>query len=343
MSYHTYSIVFKADKHVTELKKALSEDFRFSNIREFFTPFKGIICQTSESFKQFPFDRFPDSFFKSQNEVEEYFSATENKLIDFSRKNNDLKIAFIEMDCFGGKCASNGYLIVNGTKIFEQDVHHSGHMILLKQIDDKFNGWFFYPFTRSFFSDKGGINGEISNFSLPAIWMSFNMELGSDPEFEINVSENELQILNENRFEFYLMNLGRERIKAMGRLFSNSEENIKFIERLLTNNFEGFEHHFEIDDFETGQKYLVANFKEEKYNQISSVSYRANAFNERPFQYSEEASSTPSNQTENVEQKKEKPFQYSDETSSISSNQNENIEQDKESIWRRFIKGIFGN
>lgn len=305
MSYHTYSIIIKADKEIPEVKKSLLEDFKFSNVKEFFTPFKGIICQTSESFKQYPFDRFPDNFFKSQDEVENYFSETENKLTDFSRKNKDLKIAFVEMDCFGGKCTSNGYLMINGSKVFEQDVHHSGHMILLKEIDNKFNSWFFYPFTRSFFSDKGGINGEISNFSLPAIWMSFNTELGSDPEFEINVSENELQILNVNRFEFYLMKLGRERIKAMGRLFSNDEENIKFIKKLLTENFEGIEHYFEIDNFETGQKYLVANFSEERYNQITSVSYRANAFNERPFQYSDETSSTYSNQKENVEHKNE--------------------------------------
>ena len=311
MSYHTYSIVIKADKEIADLKKYLLEDFKFSNVREFFTPFKGIICQTSESFKQYPFDRFPDNFFKSQDEVEKHFSETETKLIDFSRKNNDLKIAFVEMDCFGGKCASNGYLMINGSKVFEQDVHHSGHILLLKEIDDKFNSWFFYPFTRSFFSDKGGINGEISNFSLPAIWMSFNMELGTNPEFEISVSENELLILNENKFEFYLMNLGKERIKAIGRLFSNDEENIKFIKKLLADNFEGVEHYFEIDNFETGQKHWIASLSEERYNQIASVSYRANAFNERPFQYSDEthsahsAHSAHSNQKENVEHKNE--------------------------------------
>gem|GEM_PF-1072766 len=318
MSYKTINLIVKVENDEDSLKNYLQENFKFFNIKTFHQPFLGIVCQANEYWKEYPFEKFPDNYFANQNEVENYFEEkTEEKIsklsIDFPNK----QIAMIRVDCFGGKCTSDGYIIKNGEEIFEQSPHHSAHQILLKRIYPNYNSWFFYPFTRTFFSDKGGINGEIANFSLPAIWMSFNMDLGSNPEFEINVSENELQILNQNKFELYFMSLGRERIKAMGRLFSNEIDNINFIKKLLTENLEGIEHYFEIDDFETGNKYVVANFSEEKFNQISSISYRENSFNVRPYEFSEKVDNSKQTKTQII--------------------QNNN-----EGFWTRLMKTIFG-
>jgi hypothetical protein len=49
----------------------------------------------------------------------------------------------IRVDCFGGKCTSDGYIIKNGEEIFEQSPHHSAHQILLKRIYPNYNSWFF--------------------------------------------------------------------------------------------------------------------------------------------------------------------------------------------------------
>lgn len=318
MSYETINIIIKIDNDEHLVKEYFQKNFKFFNVKTFYQPFLGMVCQANEHWKEHPFEKFPDNYFADQAEVEYYFEEkTEEKISKFSLDFPNKEIVKVNVNCFGGKCTSEGYIIKNNEKIFEQNSHHSAHQILLRKIYPKYNSWFFYPFTRTFFSDKGGINGEITNFSLPAIWMSFNMDLGSNPEFEINVSENELQILNEKKFELYFMSLGRERIKVMGRIFSNDADNITFIKKLLTENLEGIEHYFEIDDFETGEKNVVANINEEKFNQISAISYREEAFNVRSYQYPDDLdNSKPS----------KKQF----------------VENNNEGFWKRLMKNIFG-
>ncbi|NPA10606.1 MAG: hypothetical protein GXO46_16665, partial [Chlorobi bacterium] len=197
MSYRTYNIIIKINEESEkeDLKNRLTEYFKFYNIREFFTPFRGIVCQANNKFKEYSFEQFPDQFFRNQDEVEDYYSESENHALEFSKKNGDLEVVYVEVDCFGGRCASNGFVIQNGVKTQNEDVFHSAHMKLLHAIDSQYDSWHFYPFTRTFFTDKGGINGEILNFTFLAVLMAFNMEVEHNPDFEFNAAENEMQIL----------------------------------------------------------------------------------------------------------------------------------------------------
>lgn len=296
MSYKTYNVIVKIsqESEKEQLKNLLNESFKFYNIREFYTPFKGIICQANDNFKRYAFDQFPDNFFRDQDAVEDYYAYSENHVIEFSRQHDDLDIAYIEVDCFGGQCSSNGFVIRNGVKTLNEDVSHSAHIKLLHAIDSNYDSWHFYPFTRSFFTDKGGINGEILNFTFLALLMAFSMEVENKPDYELNAAENEMQILYKDRFELYLMNFGRERVKVLGRLFDNSAETIDKVENLLSEALYGLEYYVEIDNFENGQKNSVSSISKEKFQSIARVSYRAQPFNERKIDFSPELESTGS-------------------------------------------------
>lgn len=292
MSYSTHNIIIKIDNDENELLEYFSKNFKFFNTKKFYTPFEGIACQSNDKWTDYPFDKFPDNFFTNQSEVEKYFgNGIQQKINKFSAQFPDKEIAYVNIDCYGGKCSSEGFVIKNGNKILEQESHHSGHKHIIRKIYPEFNTWFFYPFTRTFFNDKGGLNGEIVNFTLPAIWMSFNMELSQNPDFEINVTENELLILNRNLFEIYLMSLSLDRIKVMGTLINNDNETIDLLIKLLESNLEGIEHYIEIDNFENGEKNVVSNIDKEKYLKIASESYRKVPFNERTFQFPDSNSS----------------------------------------------------
>jgi hypothetical protein len=288
MSYRTYNIIIKINEESEkeDLKNRLTEYFKFYNIREFFTPFRGIVCQANNKFKEYSFEQFPDQFFRDQDEVEDYYSESENHAVEFSKKNGDLEVVYVEVDCFGGRCASNGFVVQNGVKTKNEDVFHSAHMKLLHAIDPQYDSWHFYPFTRTFFTDKGGINGEILNFTFLAVLMAFNMEVEHNPDFEFNAAENEMQILLKDKFELYLMNLGRERIKVLGRLFDNSAETINNVKDLLNEALQGLEYHIEIDNFENGEKDSVSSISREKFQSVAKVSYRAQIFNEIKIDFS---------------------------------------------------------
>jgi len=286
MSYKTYSFIVKEENNVSDLKKEIIDNFKFHNVREIYTPFKGVVCQTHESYKSLPFEKFSGNIFKNQDEVKEYFeNYTENHLIQFSKKYPDNKFAFIEVDCLGGKCFSEGYIIKDGERIFAKEPHHSSHMLLLNNIEPDYKSWFFYPFTRTFFKDKGGINGEIIDFSMAGVWMAINSEFGNDNNYEISFSENEMQFLNESKFELYFMKITDERIKVMGTLYSIEKENIDFVKNLIEEAFSGMKYFFSLDNFETGENITIKTINENTLNEVIAKSYRMTAFNVRPFNF----------------------------------------------------------
>jgi hypothetical protein len=287
MSYRTYSIIIKEDKDkLSELKQIMNDNFKFHHVREIYTPFTGIVCQSNETFKKVSFEKFSDNFFKNQQEVQDFYEIeTQNNLIKFSKKYSEKQIAFIDVDCYGGKCNSEGFVLKNGIKIFDQEINHSGHKIILQKIDAEFNTWFFYPFTRTFFGDKGGINGDILDFTFAVIYMTINADFGNDKNFTINGAENELLLLKENSFELYFMKISDKWIKINGILFNNDKETIEYLKKLLVETFSGLEYNFNIDDFETGETINISSISNEKKIEVTSKSYRINAFNERKFEY----------------------------------------------------------
>lgn len=286
MSYRTYSFILKDEDNNESLKEQITNEFPFHWVREIFTPFRGLVCQVFHSYREVEYERFPDQYFKNQEEVEDYFeNHTEKHLATFSKAHPNLSFAFVDVDCFGGKCSSNGYILKNGEKTFENEPHHSGHMDLLARLDPASQSWFFYPFRRSFFQDKGGINGEIMNVAFPALWMVINIDYGNNPEYDFQAFENEMLLTKIKQYDLYLMKVDEERVKVMGTFDVMSPENVEEVKNLLQECFDGMAYYFSLDNFETGEQIVLQAMDDELVKRLAATSYRANAFNERPFIY----------------------------------------------------------
>ncbi len=263
MSYNSYSIILREEKDkLSNLKDIVSYNFKSYSVREIFTPFSGIVCQSNESF--------------------------EEELIPFSEKYPEKEIAYVEVDCFGGKCSSEGFIIKNGIKIFEQEYHHSAHKILLQKLDFDFDSWFFYPFRRYFFVDKGGINGDILDFSFLVLCFTLTRDFEDDKNCIVRMAENEALLIKENSFELYFMKVNDDWTKVLGRIFNDSKETIHDIKNLLEDTFLGVEYNFNVDNFQTGETLNIASINDELKKKCTSNSFRANAFNTRPFEYNKQ-------------------------------------------------------
>ncbi|WP_035648261.1 hypothetical protein [Flavobacterium sp. ASV13] len=262
MSYTSYSIIIREKKDkLSDLKSIVTANFELYNVREIYTPFSGIVCQADTSF--------------------------ESDLVQFSEKIIEKEIAYIEVDCFGGKCSSEGFIIKNGVKVFEQDFHHSAHKFLLQKLDPNFDSWFYYPFRRDFFIDKGGINGDILNFTFTVLCFTLFSDFDGNKDYIFRFADNEALLIKENCFELYFMKVNDQWTKVLGRIFNDSEETINDIKDLLEDTFLGIEYNFNIDNFETGENLNLASIGEDLKKECTSKSYRADAFNVRPFEYSQ--------------------------------------------------------
>ncbi len=262
MSYSSYSIIIPEEKDkLSDLKSIVTANFELYNVREIYTPFSGIVCQADASF--------------------------ESDLMQFSEKLINKEIAYIEVDCFGGKCSSEGFIVKNGIKVFEQNFHHSAHKILLQKLDPNFASWFYYPFRRYFFIDKGGINGDILDFTFTVLCFTLMSDFDDNKDYIFRFAENEALLIKENGFELYFMKVSDQWTKVLGRIFNDSEETIDDIKNLLEDTFLGLEYNFNIDDFQIGETLNIASINDELKKKYTSNSFRADAFNTRPFEYSE--------------------------------------------------------
>lgn len=339
MSYRTYSFITKNEVDNELLKEQITKEFPFHWVREIFTPFRGLVCQVFHSYREVDYERFPDQYFKDQDEVEAYFeNHTENHLVTFSKAHPDLSFAFVEVDCFGGKCSSNGYILKNGEKIFENEPHHSGHMDLLARLDPASQSWFFYPFRRSFFQDKGGINGEIMNVAFPALWMVIDIDYGKNPEYDFQAFENEMLLTKIKQYDLYLMKVDEERVKVMGTFDVMSPENVEEVKNLLQECFDGMAYYFSLDNFETGEQIVLQAMDDELVKHLAATSYRANAFNERPFIYGDtDNEDTEEGQTAEKEQQQAKPV-----IEVVEDNAQGDLDEGKSGGFLGFFKRLFG-
>ncbi|QEM13024.1 hypothetical protein [Mucilaginibacter rubeus] len=290
MSYITYNLIAKIENNRDALIEALTKNLRYQYVHEFFTPFHGVVCQTNDNLREIPFTRFTEENFN--NEADKIYKV-ENQLRDYSielsKSFADTEIAFINVDCFGGKCSSNGFVVKNGQKIYENDGHHSAHMDVLKKISADYSGWHFHPFTRNFYSRKagvkGGIVGDIVNFTLPAIWMSFDIEFGKNPAYRIVIAKNELLVEKANFFEFYFMKIDDNWLKVLGTIFDDSAENLADMENTMSENLSGLEYQVQFDLFDGSFQKKIGTLPVERGFEVAQQSYRYKAFNERPFQF----------------------------------------------------------
>ena len=294
MSYRTFNIILKTDDDSHTIQKYLSAHFQYFSIREFFSPFSGYICQVNEQMKDRSFDSFPDSTFTDQEEVEDYFHFDlDEKIAKLSDIFPTKEIAFIDVDCFGGKCVSDGYIIKNQEKSLEQDPHHSGHTALLKKLYPDFHTWFFYPFTRTFFTDKGGLNGDITNYTFAGLWLSVTHEFESNKAYKMQATENELY-LECSSFDIYFMKINEERIKVTGRILSDKEETYHKVKDILEDLLAGITYSISIDNFVNGTSTTLSTLDTASDLEMKSTSYRATTFNEKPLPLGLNKESKPS-------------------------------------------------
>lgn len=294
MSYRTFNIIIKIENDKEQIKEFLDFNFKFFNIREFFTPFNGYACQANENWKDHSFEKFPEQFFKHQDEVENHFDyKIEEKILKYSAQFPEKKIAFISIDCFGGKCTSEGYIIKNREKIEEQEHHHSAHQILLQKIDSNFKSWFFYPFTRTFFTDKGGINGDVINMSFMAIWMVVNQEFGNDKDYIFQATANEMMLECPNKFHIYFMKINEEWVKIIGSILVDDEAVFQKIKEIIEDVFLGFEYNIQLDNFQTGENLNLTSIDETKNEKLKTTSYRSTGFNTQHIDLSDVPSTEP--------------------------------------------------
>ncbi len=76
--------------------------------------------------------------------------------------------------------------------------------------------------------------------------------------------------------------------KVLGRIFNDSKETIHDIKNLLEDTFLGVEYNFNVDNFQTGETLNIASINDELKKKCTSNSFRANAFNTRPFEYNKQ-------------------------------------------------------
>lgn len=305
MSYRTYNIIVKIENDKTDIKEYLSNHFRFFNIRKFHEPFNGFICQANEKWKDFPYEKFPDNYFSNQEEVENYFDyEIEDKIRAYSKNAPEKDIAFVDVDCFGGRCTSDGFIIKNQEKTFEQDPHHSGHKNILQNIYPEYNSWFFYPFTRTFFTDKGGINGDIINFSFAAIWLSVNQEFGNHKDYDLQATGNEMYLDCPDKFNLYFMKINDNWAKIMGSILVDDKELFEEVKEIIEDLLLGMEYNVEINNFENGESSILTTIDNAKNKEIKATSYRATAFNTQTI----DLSNPNQAKSENTSQNKKKGF-----------------------------------
>jgi len=238
--------------------------------------------------RELEFDRFPDNYFKDQDEVEDFFEHyTASHLLEFSRTYPDNDFAFVEVDCFGGKCTSNGFMMKNGVRSFENEPHHSGHMELFSKLDPAANSWFFYPFSRTFFRDKGGVNGEIINVTFPALWLVINVDYGKNTEFDFQLSQNEMMLTKNGQYDLYFMKVDDVRTKIIGTFIVMSQQNLEEVKALIEECFIGMGYYFSLDNFETGEQITLQTMDDRMVRDLTRRSYRANVFNERSFSFND--------------------------------------------------------
>ncbi|WP_157957255.1 hypothetical protein [Winogradskyella tangerina] len=280
------------DNDNSEIKDHLLNNFKFFNNRIFFEPFKGFVCQSSDRWKSHPFEKFPDNFFKNQDEVENHFEyGIEDKLMEISKAFPEKEIAFIDVDCFGGACTSDGFIIKNQEKIFVQEPHHSSHITLLQKIHPGFNSWFFYPFTRTFFTDIGGINGDIINFSFAAVWLAVSQEFGENKDYNLQAAANEMFLDCPNEFNLYFMKVNDNWIKIMGSILQNNNTLFQKVKDLIEDMLLGMEYNIEINNLENGETTVLKTIDQEKNKEIKATSYRTHAFNSQTIDLSANHSS----------------------------------------------------
>ena len=131
----------------------IKERFSFFNVKVFNSPFNGIIGQLDVNKMYYECEELNEwekYGLKTTDEIMDKMYDFEIELIDFSKLFSNKIFGYIEIDCFGGTCYYEGFIIINGEIIYKQESAKDGHINILKRINKEYDGYYFEPFTREF-------------------------------------------------------------------------------------------------------------------------------------------------------------------------------------------------
>jgi len=138
----------------------IKESFPLFNVSVFHSAFTGIIGQLDVDQMYDECERFNkwDKYgVKSFDDIAEKIYEFEDEIIKFSKIYSNKIFGYIVVDCTGGMCFYEGFAVSNGNIILKHKGAKDGHVNILKEINKKYDGYYFKPFTREFIrrNEKG--------------------------------------------------------------------------------------------------------------------------------------------------------------------------------------------
>jgi hypothetical protein len=266
MSYNTFSIITAVDGtgDYTKLHTDISNLFPQAKIRQVIHPFKGIVGQID----------------LKEIDREEIDDILENSPAAISKLNPEKKIAFIEVDCFGGQCTSEGKVMLDGEVVLDEEIDHIAHVKLLKLISDNYQTWHFEPFTREYFEKKGGIWGQINDGPLKFFGLGLAVAYKDNPLFRVDMTMNELLLQKFGKFTLYLMEPLENTIKVLGSVYDDSAETLDEITAIINEHILYTKAYVFIELIDKDELVKLNNFGEDGFRESL---YRFKAFNEQTF------------------------------------------------------------
>ncbi|MNK32747.1 hypothetical protein D3C87_512150 [compost metagenome] len=266
MSYNTLSLITSLDNddEFEKLKINFIEMLEDFQIRKFNHPFKGVVAQYN----------------LKNSDKSDKKESTEQIVKNISRLYQQKKIALIEVDCFGGKCDSEGKIYANGDLIAEEDYDHTSHFKLLKIINDNYQTWHFEPFTREFFTKKGGIWGQINDEELIYFGLGIATAFQNNPLYRVQMTHNELILEKKGEYYIYLMQPLSNRIKILGSIDNDSNETLEDLKNVLKEHILYAKSYVFLDLIDKDEFIKLVNLEDDE---MTEALYRFQSFNDRPF------------------------------------------------------------
>jgi hypothetical protein len=124
----------------------------FVTVRRFAAPFAGVIAgydynRTHEDIvARFAAHGYPDEDAAS----EDAYGAIDNRMPQLSSAFAARPFAYVNVDCFGGTCMYDGYVVKDGEVLHSEPFSSASHVRLFEYLGVRDAQWHFAPFTRGF-------------------------------------------------------------------------------------------------------------------------------------------------------------------------------------------------
>lgn len=238
------NIITKIDgKNDDLIIEKINSYFPYIKTKKFNSGIEGIVGQINEHEIERETYSNPEKFEgKNFDGIFEEILEFEDNTIEFSKIFPDKKFAYIYVDCFGGTCLYSGFIVENGKVLQNQIYDYPGHISLLKVLDTNYEGFYFEPFTRDFFTKKGEIAGFIYDFSIAGLWLTLKADYPDTDKYYVDGGANNLILRKHNKFYYYFEDKGNRQLEITGTIYDDSSETLKDIEEVITNSFSGLQY-----------------------------------------------------------------------------------------------------